>query len=228
MSTTTAKGSGSTKNNGGVVFGLNSQDVASDSVMSSGVGINEANTGTAYGAVVVANDGGDTKGFTDPHGIQKVKSGGTGGLAYFPASQAGERNFIVKAAGAEGAGKINNDASTVLTIPGSEFGFTGGKGRNALHPTVSTRKLGSDATETFNVLATPSSGVTPGFTKGTGEGDAQAFVMASGATPAADDAVAASRSVPGELTYHFGGLGKATTDEYKSRDAFEDATDTSS
>lgn len=226
MSTTTAKGSGNTKNNGGVVFGLNSQSVTSDSPMSSGVGPSEANTGNSYGSAVVANDGGDTKGFTDPMGVQKVKSGGTGGLAYSPAR--GERNFIVKAAGSEGAGKINNDASTVLTIPGSEFGFTGGKGRNALHPTVSTRKLGSDATETFNVLATPSSGVTPGFTKGTGEGDAQAFVMASGATPAADDAVAASRSVPGELTYHFGGLGKATTDEYKSRDAFEDATDTSS
>ena len=82
---------------------------------------------------------------------------------------------------------------------------------------------------TFNVLATPSSGVTPGFTKGTGAGNEQDFVQAGdGSTAATDDAASPTRAVPGELTYHFGGLGKATTDEYKARDAFEDATDTSS
>ncbi len=30
-----------------------------------------------------------------------------------------------------------------------------------------------------------------------------------------------TRALPGELTYHFGGLGKPTTDEYKAKDEYE-------
>jgi hypothetical protein len=42
-----------------------------------------------------------------------------------------------------------------------------------------------------------------------------------GSTAATDDAATPTRAVPGELTYHFGALGRPTTDEYKARDSFE-------
>ena len=223
MSTTAAKqAGGAEKVDGGTV--VNGGTPASDSPITDVLNPNELKTGSEYGSKILPNEGGSVPGFTDPAGIQKVKSGGTGGLAYFPDAQGGERNFLIKGAGATGAGKINNDASTLLTIPGAEYD---GVGRDGIHQTIATRRLGTGAT--LNVLATPSSGVTPGFTKGTGAGNEQDFVQAGdGSTAATDDAASPTRAVPGELTYHFGGLGKATTDEYKARDAFEDATDTSS
>ena len=62
----------------------------------------------------------------------------------------------------------------------------------------------------------------PGRTKGTGAGSDSNFVQVDdGSTAATDDAASPTRGVPGELTYHFGGLGKATTDEYKARDSYE-------
>jgi hypothetical protein len=223
MSTTAAKqAGGAEKVDGGTV--VNAGTPASDSPITDTLNPNELATGSEYGSQVIANDGGDTPGFTDPAGVTTAKSAGTGGLAYFPTKE--ERNFLIKGAGATGAGKINNDASTLLTIPGAQYD---GVGVDGIHETVSTRRIGSASDVAFDVLAVPSSGVVPGRTKGSNAGDAQNFVQAGdGSTAATDDAATPTRAVPGELTYHFGGLGKATTDEYKARDAFEDATDTSS
>ena len=214
MATTTAKGSGSTVNDGGTV--INGGNVSSDNPMTKVIGLNELETGSEYGSKVVSNDGTGGQ-FSDPHGVTTAKAAGTGGLAYFPDALAGERNFIVKAAG-DSAGKINNDAVTLLNVPGAEYD---GVGRDTIHKVVSTRKLGSYATATFNVLATPSSGVVPGRTKGSGAGNAANFVQMDGSTAATDDAATPTRSVPGELTYHFGGLGKATTADYKAKDSYE-------
>jgi hypothetical protein len=216
MSTTTAKGSGSTKNDGGVILGVNSADLDANSVISSGIGLNEVNVGNEYVSKVKSNDGGDGGLFEDPHGITTAKAAGTGGLAYNQARD--ERNFIIKAAGDTAAGKINNDASTLLTIPGSQYDSVG---QDSIHALVSTRRLGADASESFNVLAVPSSGVVPGRTKGANAGDSQSYVQVDGSTAATDDAASPSRSVPGELTYHFGGLGKPTTDEYKAKNSYE-------
>jgi len=222
MSTTAAKQAGGVeKVDGGTV--TNAGTPASDSPITDTLNPNELATGSEYGSKVKANDGGDGGLFEDPQGVTTAKAGGTGGLAYSPAR--GERNFIIKAAGSEGAGKINNDASTLLTIPGAQYDSVG---QDSIHRISSTRRLGSAADVAFDVLAVPSSGVVPGRTKGSNAGDAQNFVQKDGSTAATDQAASPTRGVPGELTYHFGGLGKATTDEYKARDAFEDATDTSS
>jgi hypothetical protein len=222
MSTTAAKQAGGVeKVDGGTV--TNAGTPASDSPITDTLNPNELATGSEYGSKVKANDGGDGGLFEDPQGVTTAKAGGTGGLAYSPAR--GERNFIIKAAGSEGAGKINNDASTLLTIPGAQYDSVG---QDSIHRISSTRRLGSAADVAFDVLAVPSSGVVPGRTKGSNAGDAQNFVQKDGSTAATDQAASPTREVPGELTYHFGGLGKATTDEYKARDAFEDATDTSS
>lgn len=216
MATTTAKGSGSTVNDGGTVLAAGT--LSSDSPMTKVLNVNELATGNEYGSKVVANAGPSVVGYTDPAGVTTAKSAGTGGLAYFPNAQAGERNFIMKAAG-DSAAKINNDVTTLLTVPGAEYD---GVGRDTIHKVVSTRRIGAYASTSFDVLAVPSSGTVPGFTKGANAGDASNFVQADdGSTAATDDAASPTRSVPGELTYHFGGLGRPTTDEYKAKDSYE-------
>lgn len=212
MASTTAKGSGSTVNNGGTVLAAGT---LSDSPMTQVLNLNDLATGSNdYGSKIVANDG--TSG--DYAGLTTANAGGTGGLAYFPNAQEGERNFIVRAAG-DSAAKINNDVSTVLTIPGDEYA---GVGRDTIHKVVSTRRLGAYASASFNVLAKPSTAMVPGRTKGSNAGDASNFVQADdGSTAAVDDAASPTRAVPGELTYHFGGLGRPTTDEYKAKDSYE-------
>lgn len=215
MSTTTAKGSGSTVNNGGTVVAAGTP--ASDSPVTKVLNTNELATGSEYGSKVVANDGGSVPGYTDPHGVTTAKSAGTGGLAYFPNVYAGERNFILKAAG-DSASKINNDDTSILNVPGAEYA---GVGRDSIHKVVSTRRIGEYASTSFNVLAVPSSGVVPGRTRGNGAGNASNFVQVDGTTSATDDAASPTRSVPGELTYHFGGLAKPTNVDYKARDSYE-------
>jgi len=173
--------------------------------------LNDMATGSEYGSKVKADtDGGAAT--ADPHGITTAKSGG-GGLAYFPDHRAGDRNFIVRGAGDE-AGKINNVASTLLRQTGAEFD---GVGRDSLHHTIADRRLGSAATYAFDVLAVPSTQVVPGRTKGGNAGDALLFNNTDG-TAAVVSEIFPTRAVPGELTYHFGGLAKPTNDEYKARD----------
>jgi len=207
MASTTAKGSGSTVNNGGTI--VNAGNIASDSPVTKVIGVNELNTGSEYGSKVVVNTATGAE-YTDPQGVIKAVSGGT--FAYTPAQ--GE-NFLLRAAGDTNAGKINGSSSSVLTIPG-------GVTNTSIHKLVTTRQIGTYATTSFDVLATPSSGVVPGRTKGTGAGTEVEYVQADdGSTAASDDAASPTRSVPGELTYHFGALSSPTTDEYKARDSYE-------
>jgi len=206
----------STKNDGGAV--VKGGNPASDSPITKNLNLNELKTGSDYGSKVLANDGTGAA-TTDPHGVQKVKSGGTGGLAYSPAR--GERNFIIRAAGSEGAGKINNDASTFLTSPGAENAHVGVRGVSPIHGVIATRLLGSASDVAYDVLAVPSTQRVPGRTKGTGAGNASTFVNPADGTAAVSTEIFPTRAVPGELTYHFGGLAAPTTDEYKAKDSNE-------
>ena len=214
MSTTTAKGSGSTVNNGGTV--VNAGNVAADSSITKVFGLNEINGDSdSYGSKVLAKAGTSD----DYAGVTTANSGGAGGLAYFPDAQAGDRNFLFKGAG-DTSGKINNSASTVVSVAGSEYAGVGLRSVDAINKSVGTRRLGSGGT--FDVLAVPSTAMVPGRTKGSGAGLPQNFVQADdGSTAAVDDAASPSRAVPGELTYHFGALGKPSTDEYKALDSAE-------
>lgn len=210
MATTTAKGSGSTVNNGGTV--VNGGNVGANSPMTKVLGVNELTSDYDYGSKVVAKTGTSN----DYAGVKVVKAGGAG-LAYYPNAQAGERNFLVKGA-CDTSGKINNANSSVLSTPGSAYGI---RTVNKVHAVVGTRRVGSYADAEFNVLARPSTEMVPGRTKGTGAGNASNFVQMDGTTAAADDAAATTRAVPGELTYHFGGLSKPTNADYKARDSYE-------
>jgi hypothetical protein len=206
MASTTAKGSGSTVNNGGTV--VNAGNVSADGPVTKVLDLNDLNTGSEYGSQVVVNTATGAS-FTDPHGVIKAKSAGT--FAYTPEPGT---NFLMRAAGDTNAGKVNGTSSTVLTVPG-------GVTNKSIHKLVTTRQLGTYSTASFNVLALPSSGVVPGRTKGSGAGTVVNYVQADdGSTSATDDAATPTRSVPGELTYMFGSVAPKQ-DDYKARNSYE-------
>jgi hypothetical protein len=217
MAQTTVKGSGSTVNDGGTI--VNAGNVSADSKITKVLGLNEVNGDIdyAYGSRVIAKAGTSQ----DYSGVTRANSSSAGGLAYFPDARVGDRNFLLKGAG-DTSGKVNNSNSTVLSVPGSEYDGVGVRSVDRIHKSVSTRRLGSYATASFNVLAVPSTAMVPGRTKGTGAGSAQNFVQANdGSTAASDDAASPTLGVPGELTYHFGALAKPTNSDYKALDSAE-------
>lgn len=212
MATTAAKSGGGAKvNDGGTVVGAGT--LGSDSPMTKVLNTRDLRTGPDYGSKVKA-DTSPGPNFHDPHGVIAAKSGGTGGLAYFPNKD--DRNFLIRAAGSTGAGKINNDSSTLLTIPG------GVSTDNTINKLLVNRRGGDYASTAFNVLAVPSSGVSPGRTRGANAGTTFSYVATSGngTVAATDNAAATSRRVPGELTYMFGAK-NPTNVNYKAKDLFE-------
>lgn len=213
-----ASSASTTVNNGGVV--VNGGNIVAGNPMTVNKSLVDMADGrTDYGSKVLAKDG-TSVADEDYAGIQTAKSTGTGGLAFFPNAQEGERNFLLRGVGTEdGNNKINNDSSTILTSPASEVQL---RAVNTVHTLVDTRRLGNYADASFDVLAKPSTAMVPGRTKGTGAGTDSNFVkVEDGSTAATDDAASPTRAVPGELTYHFGGLAKPSTDEYKARDSYE-------
>lgn len=206
MASTTAKGSGSTVNDGGTVVG--GGNIPAGSPVTKNISVKDLNTGNEYGSKVVVNTATGAN-FTDPQGVIKAKSAGT--FAYTPPQGT---NYLIRAAGSTNAGKVNGSSSTVLSIPG-------GVTNVSIHKLVKTRQLGTYATTKFDVLAVPSSGVVPGRTKGTGAGTVVNYVQADdGSTNATDDAASPTRSVPGELTYMFGSVVPKLAD-YKAKNSYE-------
>lgn len=206
MSTTSAQsGGGSKKNNGGTV--VNAGNVPAGSPTTKVVGLNEVNGVKSYYGTTVVTDTNGGASNADPNGVRKAKSSGT--FAYTPAQGT---NFLIRAAG-DNASKVNNSASTVLSVPGN-------KTPKSINKVVSTARYGSYATAVFNVLAVPNGDVVPGRTKGASAGATSNFVQMDGVSAASDDAATPTRSVPGELTYMFGG--KTPLDaNYKAKDSYE-------
>ena len=194
----------------GTIF--NAGNVVSTGPITNAVTLRDAadDFGESTGSKVVANDGTGAA-TTDRAGVAKGVSGGT--LAY----NAGATEWIMR--GGNVATTIGGVANTVLVSAGSDVAGAFTATRDNVNEINSTRRLGTGAT--FDLLAVPSTQITPGFTKGAGAGNAQNFVQADdGSTASADNAAAPTRGVPGELTYRFGAP-NPTTDEYKSKNAFE-------
>lgn len=204
MASTTVSGAG-TRNDGGVVLngGAVSENLTDLSL------INNLADVPGYGTVVTQDTQSSPATYSDPHGVTKVKSGGT--FAYTPPAGS---EFLLMAAGDTNAGKINGTASSILTVPG-------GATEAVINKNLKTTQVGTYATRTFNVLAVPSSGNFPGLTRGTGAGTSVTYKATSGNYPAIDDAATTSRSVPGELTYRFGAALPTRNVAYKAKDSNE-------
>jgi len=218
MATQPAKiAGGNKKNDGGTA--VNAGTPESSSPITDVLNPNQLNTGNEYGSKVVGLVG--TSG--DFVGVTTAFAAGSGGLAYTPDPRAGDasgRNFIIRGAG-DSAARINNSRHNgdILVVGGSDFGdrFDGVAGN------LKTTNVGFSSGTFLDVLAVPSTDMVPGRTKAANAGVSQAFVAPSGAgeTAGTDAAANPTRAVPGELTYHFGGLAAPTTDEYKAKDSAE-------
>jgi len=162
------------------------------------------------GSKVVANDGTGAA-TTDRVGVAKALSGGT--LAY----NATATQWVMRGGGVTST--LSNVATTALDTTAANWK---GVVRDGVHDLITTRQLGTGG-GTFDIYAVPSTDITPNFTKGAGAGTVVNYVAPSGTGghTGADNAATPSRAIPGELTYHFGGLAAPTTDEYKAKDAFE-------
>ena len=220
------------KNDGGtMVNGGGSTQERLDSAITKHIDVNDIAGAVDYapGSQVVAKTAtgrpNADEATDNPDGITTARAGG-GGLAYFPDARAGDRNFILRAAGSTAAGKINNDATIggLLTGAGREHD---GVGFDGVHETNSYRHLG---TMTYDILARPSTDRVPGRTitgaRGDAVGTATNFVdgtTASGVTASNDNEAARAANVfgiPGELTYRTG-ASNPVNDDYKRRDVFE-------
>ena len=206
MATQAAKGSGAEVVDGGTV--LNAGTLGT-SPITNAVSLRDVAIDDKYGhGSQVKADGGTG----DGAGTQAAYAGGTGGLAFFPVASSrtsADQGFVMRTV----SSKINNTANTVLQVNGNDFA---GIDRDSIHEHVDwTYNTGYSVASgaAFDMLAQPSTATHPGRTKA---GDA-----GYKANMNADGAAKPTRAVPGELTYHFGALGKATTDEYKAKDVFE-------
>ena len=172
----------------------------------------------AVGSKIVANVGTGAS-TTDRAGLQSPASGLSPRMLKLhstPVNPVGHQRCIRHVSGA---------ANTAIR----QFGGTIGDGRyDNIHGTIADRLIGSKADEAYDTLARPSTEIVPGRTKGSNAGNATTMVNPADGSAAVANEIFPTRAVPGELTYHFGGLGKPTTDEYKAKDAYEDETDTSS
>jgi hypothetical protein len=196
-------------NNGGTAIGIGNTGVTP---LSNDLAIATIadDYGAAIGSVVVSNDGTGAA-TTDRVGVGKAVSGGT--LAFNPNARDKRddrsETWIIRGV----TTKLSDVANTALLSRG-----TVGDGRyDNTHGTIADRKLGSYA---IDINAVPSTNITPNTTI-TGGGGANTYVNPADGTAAVSTEIFPSRSVPGELTYHFGGLGKPTTDEYKAKDSNE-------
>jgi hypothetical protein len=209
MAVTKSKTGEAVKNNGGTL--INAGTPASDSPITKVLGVNDINPAvdTGYGSKLVVNTA-TGNGTSDPHGVGKALSSGT--FAYTPPAGT---EFLLRQGGSTNAGKINGTASTVLTSPSSVTPVT-------IHKLTSTRRIGLYSNTVFNKLARPSTSVVPGRTRGTGAGNLSSFVQAADGTTTTgvDGGGSPTRSVPGELTYMFGGK-LPKNDNYKAMDSHE-------
>lgn len=211
MATVAPSGNGThasvAKNNGGTAIGITGK--GTDSVMTKAIGVYELanDVGADIGSKVVAKTGTGAA-TTDRVGVTKAVSAGT--LAF----TANATQWIVR--GGNVTTTIGGVANTVLAGGGCDYD---GKlaTNDDIYQLTTTRKLGNG---TFDFYARPSTDITPNYTKGAGAGDLVEYVQVDGTTAATDDAATPTRSVPGELTYRFGGpLPKQ--DDYKAKNVFE-------
>lgn len=178
------------------------------------------------GSKVVSNDGTGAA-TTDRAGVDKAVSGGT--LAFTPTTT-GTRSeeFVIMGVST----KIGGVANAQLT---SSRAHNDGLIKGGVSKQIIASQSGTFSNDgnTYDVMAAPSTDITPNFAHHNAADYHTVNATATFVNPADGSAAVASeifpsRAVPGELTYHFGAAGGPTTDEYKAKDAFEDATDTSS
>ena len=201
----------------GTIF--NAGNVATGGPITSVVTLRDAadDVGESYGSKVVASVAGGST--TDSVGVSGAVAGTIVDKETSLGFNANATQWIMR--GGNVTTTIGGVANTVLASAGSDIAGAFTATRDGINQINSTRTLGSSGV--FDLNATPSTEITPGFTKGLGAGGVQNFVdpaAGDGTSVSADGAAAPTRTVPGELTYRFGAP-NPTNDVYKSKDVKE-------
>jgi hypothetical protein len=201
----------STKNNGGTVVNAGNADTTKGPI-SRALQLNTLadDVGAAPGSKVVSNDGTGSQ-YTDRSGLTKAVSAGT--LAF----NANSSQWIMS--GGNVTTTVGGVSNTVLASAGADFNGKLNIDINSTNGTVSDRKVGT--TPIINILAVPSSGINSFRTKGAGAGNINTYINPLDGTDAVASETLPSRSIPGELTYNFGGLNGPTTSQYKAKNSYE-------
>jgi hypothetical protein len=169
--------------------------------------------GAAIGSKVLANDGTGSA-TTDRVGVRKAVSGGT--LAY----KAGATKWVMQ--GGNVTSTLSGAANTALKSAAADSNGANAT-RDGINQTSSHRVVGSGVSTSIDPLKAPSTTIKGYFTKGGDAGSSRNFIdpaVAGGVTSSADSAANATRAIPGELTYMFGGKNPENKD-YKSKETPE-------
>ena len=212
----------------GIVRGVSADSLTASSASLSGMQLNSDPDGilTAIGSKIVSNDGTGAS-TTDRHGVGKAVSGGT--LAFTPATT-GTRSeeWVVMGVSTKIGGVANSQLTSSRT-------HNDGLVKQGVSEQLIASQSGTFSNDgnTYDVMAVPSTDITPNFAHHNASdyhtvNATATFVNPADGTVAVGSEIHPSRSVPGELTYHFGHASGPITDEYKAKDAFEAADDTSS
>lgn len=171
---------------------------------------------TVIGSKIVTNDGTGAV-TTDRVGVEKALSAGT--LAFTP-DKDGTRSeiFIIR-------GVTTKLSNVALSAESNRLvgNHNDGTVKDWIYGNIASNSgTFSNPNNTYDVLAAPSTDITPNFTHASDGVDGSfTFVNPADGSVAVTTEIFPTRAVPGELTYHHGAAGGPTTDEYKSKEAFE-------
>ena len=98
--------------------------------------------------------------------------------------------------------KIGGVANTTILFGGSIVATNDGIG--TVRTVVSTRRVGEHSSTAFDMLARPSTVISPGLTRGANAGDLSTMVNPEDGTNAVAAEIDGSKTVPAELTFRTG------------------------
>lgn len=203
MSVRKAKTSAPVRNNGGTVVNGGASDVNSP-ILSRIKVMDIGGLDNQYGSKLVENSSA-TSSTSDGDRVKKARPSGT--FAYSP-EKTGTRNFILRAAGTQSAGKINGTTTNLLNSTGADFA---GVKRGKTNSKVGETRVGVDQ-YSYPAVSIPNGTKFPGITRDTNRGVYYNFLSTTdNAVAASDKVLTANRSIPGELTYRTGAPSPKTT-----------------
>lgn len=219
MATVSASG----KNNDGVSFGTAATNKQGATVVMGGniatdapVTLAKSNVdfgriaGEPYGAKINLNDGAGV-GTDSQFGVVNAIADSGGTFAYQPT--ASDPQFLIRGY----ATKINNSASTQLSIPASDWRYDG------VADKITNVAAGSGASTSIDVLAQPSTAIHPERTKGGDAGLSYTYAAPSGngtIASSGDRNALSPWTHPAPINYMQGGK-NPKSDQFKSPETYE-------
>ena len=212
------------RNDGGTAVGIGNVDATVGPIKNDlAIATIADDFGAAIGSKVVANDASSEAATLDRVGIAKAVSGGT--LAFSPATTGitaddRKKEWVVMGVSSQIGGVANSQLTSSRT-------HNDGTVRDNIHDTILAGSGGfANPGNVYDVLAVPSTNITPNFTPHsasyqTDVATNQYTLFNTDGTVAVASEIFPTRTLPGELTYHFGSGGKPTTDSYKAKNVFE-------